>query len=45
MCPILDEQGEAFDADVNLNDLKTKKLGAEPDEGFVRIHNAIVWLR
>jgi hypothetical protein len=22
---ILDEQGEAFDADVNLNDLKTKK--------------------
>jgi hypothetical protein len=27
----LDEQGEAFDADVNLNDLKTKKLGAEPD--------------
>ena len=29
---LLDENGEAFDTELNLNDLKTKNLGAEPDE-------------
>lgn len=28
---LLDENNEEFDTDVNLNDLKTKNLGAEPD--------------
>lgn len=29
---LFDENNEIFDTDVNLNDLKTKNLGAEPDE-------------
>lgn len=29
---ILDENDVPFDTEINLNDLKTKKLGAEPDE-------------
>jgi hypothetical protein len=29
---ILDENGEPFETELNLNDLKYKKLGAEPDE-------------
>ncbi len=29
---LLDENGEPFDTEVNLNNLKTKNLGAEPDE-------------
>lgn len=29
---LLDENDQIFDTDVNLNDLKTKNLGAEPDE-------------
>ena len=28
---LLDEIGEPFDTEINLNELKTKKLGAEPD--------------
>jgi hypothetical protein len=28
---LLDENDEPFDTDINLNELKTKKLGAEPD--------------
>lgn len=28
---LLDEEGEPFDTEINLNDLKTKNLGAEPD--------------
>jgi hypothetical protein len=32
---LLDEENEPFDTEINLNELKTKKLGAEPDEnGF-----------
>jgi hypothetical protein len=29
---LFDEDGMAFDTELNLNELKTKKLGAEPDE-------------
>ena len=29
---LFDEDGMAFDTELNLNDLKTKKLGAEPDD-------------
>jgi hypothetical protein len=29
---LLDEDGQPFDTEINLNDLKYKKLGAEPDE-------------
>tara|TARA_R110000782_G_scaffold227181_1_gene313936 strand:- start:752 stop:1999 length:1248 start_codon:yes stop_codon:yes gene_type:complete len=29
---LLDENGVAFETEVNLNDLKTKNLGADPDE-------------
>ena len=29
---LFDEDGLAFDTEINLNDLKTKNLGAEPDE-------------
>jgi hypothetical protein len=29
---ILDENGDPFETELNLNDLKTKNLGAEPDE-------------
>ena len=29
---LLDEDGNPFDAEINLNELKTKNLGAEPDE-------------
>lgn len=29
---LLDENGDAFETELNLNELKTKNLGAEPDE-------------
>jgi hypothetical protein len=29
---LLDENGDAFDTELNLNELKTKELGAEPDD-------------
>ena len=29
---LFDEKGEAFETEINLNELKTKNLGAEPDE-------------
>jgi len=36
---LFDENGEAFETELNLNELKTKNLGAEPDEeGFFNYH-------
>lgn len=36
---LFDEDGMAFDTEINLNDLKTKKLGAEADdEGLFNYH-------
>jgi hypothetical protein len=35
---LLDENGDAFDTELNLNELKTKELGAEPDDEGLIIH-------
>jgi hypothetical protein len=32
---LLDENGDAFDTELNLNELKTKELGAEPDDEVI----------